>query len=898
MYKCKSCLCRSQTLKGYVQHYRLHSNVANITFPCAIEGCVRLFRTYSAFKSHVARDHQSRKVEKFRTLDIGDSVNTLVTQCPFSFCAKISQNLKDLLQHLKSHIMQGNEVLCPFEGCSLTFKVKSSFSSHITRNHGAGSNRQVSSHLLSHSSEHDTFSDQNFDQDTDLGEGTHNDFDLDNSQHQNDVEENFTELFLKNLALFYLKLTAKHHMPASTVQLVIQEMQAMHTLSQNCLKQHIQKRLNEKSISEVQIADITEEFLANDIFNSVHDDKGPLSTEYRRKQFYKENFSYVNPISIYLGLDKDNIKRYYEYVPIIQTVEVLLKDPSVKQQFNNPVLSEEGILRDFMDGCVAKKNLLFIELPNSIKLILYQDSFEVVNPLGSAKKKHKILAVYVTLGNIYPQNRSKVDQMQLVLLVREVDFKYFGQEAVFRVLVNDLKKIEESGVPFENEYIRGTVAMFLGDNLGSHCIGGFVENFSACVYICRFCLMQSEAIRCGEIFDIYPQRSPDSYKEDLAEVEKNPNLNNYHGIKFDSIFNELKYYHVCSPGLPPCLGHDLFEGVVQYDLALFIKYMIKDKWFTYAYFNQRITTFKYRGSDASNKPSILSDKGDKLGGHAVQNWCLLRLLPVLVGSKIIDTSDPVWKLTLLLRTVVELVCAPEISLTQVACLKLYIEEYLEQRFSLFPEKPLRPKHHFLAHYPRLILQFGPLIRVWTLRFESKHSYFKRCARYSQNFINVCHTFAERHQLLQAYLSNGSRFGVNVNVENAIPFNVGLYNDQIRNAFMAHHSSYEGVVTSLKGEVNGVSYEKDLYIVIGYSQYILVLGHIVMLFQHHTSTICFLIKKVQAEYENEMGYYKIVCAREPVYECVNLSSLKSYCCLPAYRVNNEDIIVLKHAVLDS
>lgn len=74
-----------------------------------------------------------------------------------------------------------------------------------------------------------------------------------------------------------------------------------------------------------------------------------------------------------------------------------------------------------------------------------------MNPLGSAKKKHKILAVYLTLGNIYPQNRSKIDQMQLVLMVKEVDFKYFGQEAVFHVLVEDLKKLEETGVPFENE---------------------------------------------------------------------------------------------------------------------------------------------------------------------------------------------------------------------------------------------------------------------------------------------------------------------------------------------------------------------------------------------------------------------------------------------------------------
>ena len=446
---------------------------------------------------------------------------------------------------------------------------------------------------------------------------------------------------MQNLALFYLKLTAKHHV--STVQLVIQEMQSMHALSQNCLKQHIEGTLKEKLIPEPEINDITEHILSNDIFNSVHAERGPLSTEYRRKQYYKEHFSYVNPISIFLGYDKDNIKRYFEYVPIIETVETLLRDRSVKAQFINPILPEKGVLRDFMDGLVAQSNPLFIKFPNSIKLILYQDSFEIVNPLGSAKKKHKILAVYVTLGNIYPQNRSKIDQMQLVMLIREVDFKYFGQEAVFRVLVNDLKKIEETGVQFEHKKMCGTVAMFLGDNLGSHCIGGFVENFSGCVYICRYCLMPLESISSGNVFDVYPQRTSANYKEDLTELGKNPGLNNYHGIKFDSIFNELKYYHVCNPGLPPCLGHDLFEGVVQYDLALFIKCMIKNKWFTLAYFNQKINTFKYRGSDSNNKPSVLSDQAKKLGGHAVQNcifcsffqFCLVQksvILQILCGN--------------------------------------------------------------------------------------------------------------------------------------------------------------------------------------------------------------------------------------------------------------------------
>ena len=37
--------------------------------------------------------------------------------------------------------------------------------------------------------------------------------------------------------------------------------------------------------------------------------------------------------------------------------------------------------------------------PSSLRYILYQDAFEVVNPLRSGKRKHKVLDVYVTLAD-------------------------------------------------------------------------------------------------------------------------------------------------------------------------------------------------------------------------------------------------------------------------------------------------------------------------------------------------------------------------------------------------------------------------------------------------------------------------------------------------------------------
>ena len=49
-----------------------------------------------------------------------------------------------------------------------------------------------------------------------------------------------------------------------------------------------------------------------------------------------------------------------------------------------------------------------------------------------------------------------------------------------------------------------------------------------------------------------------------------------------------------------------------------------------------------------------------------------------------------------------------------------------------------------------IHRFGPLVRFWTMRYEAKHSYFKKLAQNVGNFINVPWMLATRHQLWQCY----------------------------------------------------------------------------------------------------------------------------------------------------
>ena len=174
--------------------------------------------------------------------------------------------------------------------------------------------------------------------------------------------------------------------------------------------------------------------------------------------------------------------------------------------------------------------------------------------------------------------------------------------------------------------------------------------------------------------------------------------------------------------------------------------------------------------------------------RAKVGWeCCSELVPIAASPNSYWWSNkespgrPSRLLFLKLREIVELICAPKIHANQVAYLNILIREYLDSRVSLFPDKSAKPKHHYLLHYPDLILKFGPLIRLWTLRFESKHTYFKQCARKLRNFKSLGSTLAERHQLLQTYLHSGNIFAPVLQIDQANAFHSQIYNAAIQQA---------------------------------------------------------------------------------------------------------------------
>ncbi|XP_053083781.1 uncharacterized protein LOC113541109 [Pangasianodon hypophthalmus] len=136
--------------------------------------------------------------------------------------------------------------------------------------------------------------------------------------------------------------------------------------------------------------------------------------------------------------------------------------------------------RSYADGEHFKENRLLSGDEFTIALILYLDDFEIANPLGTSKQKHKMCAVYWVIANIPVKYRSTLNSTQVALLCNTSTMKQYGYEKVLQPLILDLISLEQHGVYVEQlgANVKGTVLFVAADNLAAHSLAGFYESFT------------------------------------------------------------------------------------------------------------------------------------------------------------------------------------------------------------------------------------------------------------------------------------------------------------------------------------------------------------------------------------------------------------------------------------
>ena len=149
---------------------------------------------------------------------------------------------------------------------------------------------------------------------------------------------------------------------------------------------------------------------------------------------------------------------------------------------------------------------------------------------------------------------------------------------------------------------------------------------------------------------------------------------------------------------------------------------------------------------------------------ASQYWCLLRVLPFLIG-KSVPEDDDARVFYLLFMEIADLCCCPRLTPKVLIVLEMSLFSTMNEFKRIHHPYKIIPKMHYLLLYPMLMKKVGPLSQFSCMRFEAKHKLMKRLLTQRNNYKNIPRTIAMNNQIkLDATASERDLFRSQIQTE--------------------------------------------------------------------------------------------------------------------------------------
>jgi len=110
----------------------------------------------------------------------------------------------------------------------------------------------------------------------------------------------------------------------------------------------------------------------------------------------RNKFPLVMPIEYFVEKGTKTVV----YVPIQHMLQKLLNKTDILDKVMSEKVHVPHEYSSYADGEHFKENGLLSVDEFTVALILYLDDFEVANPLGTSKLKHKMCAMYWVIANV------------------------------------------------------------------------------------------------------------------------------------------------------------------------------------------------------------------------------------------------------------------------------------------------------------------------------------------------------------------------------------------------------------------------------------------------------------------------------------------------------------------
>ena len=437
MFNCSlvGCLFKCTRHRDYIRHMQSKHQHIGTAFLCQYGlTCNSIFNSFDHLKQHIDQAHVKAK-EVIPNPSSSASILPMAIQCRCSInkCHGPSfSNIRELILHLRNY-HNGEMIDCIFDNCSKKFDNNNSLRSHINQKHfklnlcSLKLCNRLEPPSCSLFDEHLEMG-RNFD---DLTNETYSDsLELDTSNEMNIsadavVEsswEDDTHHFLMAYCDFQNRLTNFQFIPQSTIKIMGDEYLKNYEES-NQFKVKVLRESLEKipKITPQEIQRVIDDVQSNDPFYLAQQ---KLNTEFKRKEFLKDNFVHVSPVEIVLNpkdvREKNSKKAVVHYIPIIETIKNVVQDPTFLSvvEGREVVQDQSSSLKDVKDGDLYRHNSYFKDNPEAMTLMLYSDAIEVVNPIGAGRGKHKVIQIFFTLGEVPRHLRSRIDRILLVAVFK------------------------------------------------------------------------------------------------------------------------------------------------------------------------------------------------------------------------------------------------------------------------------------------------------------------------------------------------------------------------------------------------------------------------------------------------------------------------------------------------
>lgn len=506
-------------------------------------------------------------------------------------------------------------------------------------------------------------------------------------------------------------------------------------------------------------------------FNFIHARLCDYDTSYKRKKNIEKNPEYIKPIEKIIGVkwkqipeptktisDFKLVQTRFQFVPISESLSVLFYNSNFKEMYMKYNIEKNhectpGTYRDFCCGSTFK-NIEIFKSPLSMQIQIGIDDFDPSDALKSKAGNQNMCGIYFELRNVPPEFSFKLDTRKLVALanVRDIKNEADSMDLVIRHIVKDLKFIEDEGIVLaDGKNLKGALVNICYDNLGGNTILGLVESFNA-TYYCRICECDKKECQTLLIEKSDKLRDYQTYLECVQELPLDDRLidvKETKGVKKYCLFNDLKFFKIFD-NLSADIMHDLSEGVIPFFISKYFETLTKKNILSQPRIQVKLRDYNYGFLNKEYKPSYVRFDRHNLGQSAKQLHCLMLNFPFIFNDQqhVLQRERNGMKSLLSIIRIVYSTCITENDLIH---LNESVRKYLS--FVVESNNNLTPKHHNLTHYTRVIRKMGPLIKMWMMRYESKHKVFTDMAHRTQNFINLPKTLANSHQIKSAYLLN-------------------------------------------------------------------------------------------------------------------------------------------------